>query len=281
LTSIYIEEVADRIRRELGDVDLPEGNTESLFRLYAVLCLTVGRSTSAADVHHAWVSWMSETDPNHPSLVPLEQLDEAIAASDEPFAAAIRRVAISLADESSPVGKTRSMTDDIDAALLPNGPPRDKEALNQFFELYKMMVQSSEALVARRQQVNTFFLTMNGALLTAVALFLRGGVEHVRLQAAGVAVLAIAGFVLSIAWRSLLVSFGQLNTGKFAIINRMERSLSASIYAGEWKALKEGKDPRVYRTFTSREVWVPNSFLAVYGLTCVLGSLIWAGVLKL
>jgi hypothetical protein len=173
------------------------------------------------------------------------------------------------------------MTDEVDDALLPNGPPADDAALSQFFELYRLMVQSSEALVARRQQVNTFFLTMNGALLTAVALFLRGGEEHVRLQAAGVAVLAIAGFVLSIAWRSLLVSFGQLNTGKFAIINRMEQRLSASIYAAEWKALKEGKDPKVYRSFTSREVWVPNSLLVVYGLTCLLGTLIWAGVVEL
>jgi hypothetical protein len=101
VTKTYLEEVADRIRSELGDVDLPEGNTDSLFRLYALVCLTVGPSTTAADVHHAWVVWMSDKDPEHPSLVPVERLDRATAESDEPFAAAIRTVAVSLAEERS------------------------------------------------------------------------------------------------------------------------------------------------------------------------------------
>lgn len=140
------------------------------------------------------------------------------------------------------------------------------------------MVASSEALVARRQQVNTFFLTITGAVLTAAALFLRGGGTHVRIQAAAIALLGITGLVLSIAWRSLIISFGQLNTGKFAVINRMERHLAASIYGAEWKALREGQDKRIYRSFTKKEVWVPNALLVVYLITAVVASLVWIGV---
>jgi len=148
--------------------------------------------------------------------------------------------------------------------LLPSGEPSSPENKAQFFELYKMMVSSSEALVSRRQGVNTFFLTMNGLLLTAVGLFVRGGSDG-QLQAAGI-------LVLCSAWRSLIISFGQLNSGKFAIINTMERDLAASIYAAEWEALERGENSNVYRSFTSREVIVPVAFGAIYTITVILSG---------
>ncbi len=267
--STYLDNIASQIRAEAAGVALPAGDVEALFRLYAVVCLTRGANTTSADVHHAWVAWMLEQDPRHPSLVPLSDLDASTVAADEPFAAAIRRVA------------RRAPVDDVSSALMPGGPPSDAASALQFYEQYKLIVASSEALVARRQQVNTFFLTITGAVLTAAALFLRGGGAHVRLQAAGIAVLGITGLVLAIAWRSLIRSFGQLNTGKFAVINRMEQHLAAGIYEAEWRALREGKDPKVYRSFTSREVWVPNTLIAVYSVTAIIAALAWAGVIVL
>ncbi len=50
------------------------------------------------------------------------------------------------------------------------------------------------------------------------------------MQAGGLLVLTITGGILAGAWRSLLLSFGQLNTGKFAVINRIERLLPVAIY---------------------------------------------------
>lgn len=148
------------------------------------------------------------------------------------------------------------------------------------FELYKLMVQSSEGLVARRQGVNTFFLTISGAILTAIGLIVgRGAVP--RLQALGILVLAITGVVLSFAWVSLIKSFGQLNTGKFRVINRLEREFPAAIYLAEWHALGEGKEPKRYRTFTSREVWTPWAFALVYGLTSIVALGVAAGWWKL
>ncbi|MHB8188564.1 MAG: RipA family octameric membrane protein [Dermatophilaceae bacterium] len=142
------------------------------------------------------------------------------------------------------------------------------------FELYKLMVASSEALVARRQGVNTFFLTANGALLTAVGFFVGKGPDR-ALAALAVAVLAMTGSVLCFAWQSLLRSFGQLNTGKFAIINRLEREFPVSVYAAEWKALGEGKNPRIYRSFTSREIWVPRTLFCLYALATGVAVGVW------
>jgi hypothetical protein len=169
------------------------------------------------------------------------------------------------------------MTDKITSTLMPGGAPSSADRRAEFFELYKIMVASSEALVGRRQGVNTFFLTMNGLLLTTVGLLLRGGAQDVRFEAAAIVVVAVAGVVLCFAWRSLLISFGQLNTGKFKIINRMEAELAAAIFEAEWEALERGENPRVYRSFTSREIVVPVALFLLYGLTALLGGAVAAG----
>ncbi len=169
------------------------------------------------------------------------------------------------------------MTDRIAESLVPHGVPATPESRAEFFELYKIMVASSEALVARRQGVNTFFLTINGLLLTAIGLFVRSGGNN-RLQAAGILVLASAGAALCTAWRTLIISFGQLNTGKFAIITEMERWLAASIFAAEWEALERGENPKVYRSFTAREAFVPRAFGGIYLVAVVLGALVAVGI---
>lgn len=154
------------------------------------------------------------------------------------------------------------------AALIPGGKDKADVSGQQelLLDLYKMMVASSEALVGRRQGVNTFFLTANGALLTGMGLVVQNQSAS-RPTAFAILALAVTGGLLAYAWRSLLVSFGQLNTGKFAVINRLEELLPAAIYSAEWTALAEGKNPNVYRSFTSRELWAPNASLGVYAIT--------------
>jgi hypothetical protein len=170
--------------------------------------------------------------------------------------------------------EAQQVRSDANAALLHQGAPSTDADRTEFFQLYQTMVASSEALVARRQAVNTFFLTANGLILTAAGLFVRGGGEN-SLKAGGVAILCIAGLILASAWRSLLVSFGQLNRGKFVVINSMENHLAASVYTAEWRALGEGKDHRLYRSFTEREIWVPILLGVIYLVSGVIGFIIW------
>ena len=141
------------------------------------------------------------------------------------------------------------------------------------------MVGSSESLVQRRQSVNTFFLTINGALLTASGLIVQSAQDE-KMGAWGVAVLAVAGLILCGAWRSLITSLGQLNRGKFKVINTMERHLKSAIYAAEWEALGRGEDPKVYRSFTSREIWVPTALLALHAITFVTCLLVAFGCIS-
>lgn len=159
--------------------------------------------------------------------------------------------------------------EEIWTALAPNGKTFDTHTLDLIIDLYKMMVTSSENLVGRRQGVNTFFLTANGALLTGIGLVVQNGGDK-RLTAVAVFVLSLTGALIAYAWKSLLISFGQLNSGKFAVINRLESLLPVSIYSGEWKALADGKNPRIYRSFTAREIWPAMGAFAVYVVSALI-----------
>lgn len=93
----YVDEIASAIRANLDPTALPDGETDELFRLYALLVLALGDTVEPPDVHDAWVIWMSGIDPLHPALVPFEELDRDTAASDRPFVEAIRRTAHAIA----------------------------------------------------------------------------------------------------------------------------------------------------------------------------------------
>nr|WP_193384804.1 hypothetical protein [Ramlibacter tataouinensis] len=243
-----------------------------LLLIYAVLARAKGELVTRSDVHDAWSAWMFKRREDHPSLVEYGLLPEPIQQEDEVFTAAIRKSARQL--------KLNASRPSFTEVLFPFGPPQDTAETQQALDLYKVMVQSSEGLVSRRQGVNTFFLTMNGALLTGAGLVLQNSGGN-TIGALGIAVFSVTGAILCGAWRSLITSFGQLNRGKFQVINAIERHLRAAIYAAEWEALGRGEDPKIYRSFTSREIWVPNALLALHLLTLVTSVAVYTELVKL
>ncbi|HVA18942.1 MAG TPA: hypothetical protein VMU55_02065 [Solirubrobacteraceae bacterium] len=72
---------------------LPDEDTSSLFRIYAVLLLAKGQQVTREDVHNAWVAWMLERGETHESTVPFAELSAQTQAEDSPFMLAVRTVA--------------------------------------------------------------------------------------------------------------------------------------------------------------------------------------------
>ncbi|HOD27660.1 MAG TPA: hypothetical protein PKH03_00480 [Syntrophales bacterium] len=248
---------------------MPDENAEELLRLYAVLLRAKGTGITESDIHDAWSAWMSTRDESHKALVNYEDLPPEVRDADSVFASAVRKAAQEL-------GQSNVLLPEFERILFPSGPPADVESTQQALDLYKIMVSSSESLVSRRQAVNTFFLTMNGALLTAFGIIVKSSGAD-QLSALGIFVLAVAGAILCGAWRSLITSFGQLNRGKFQVINTIERYLKTAIYKAEWEALGRGENPKIYRSFTSREIWVPNALLALHVLAAIAALLVAMG----
>ncbi len=72
---------------------MPDGDTRTLFLMYAVLGLSLGARVTRRDVHNAWTAWMLLRDDDHESLVPFDELDQDTRAEDDPFVVAIRDAA--------------------------------------------------------------------------------------------------------------------------------------------------------------------------------------------
>ena len=259
---MYLDDIATAIRKHIPEGRMPGQDAERLLLQYAVLLRAKGAEITNSDIHDAWSAWMAEYDQHHAALIPYDKLARDVQDEDRVFSTAVRRAAEEL-------GFLEGSRPQFGEVLFPSGPPKNESETRQALDLYKIMVQSSEGLVSRRQNVNTFFLTMNGALLTGFGLIVQVSASD-KLGALGVAVLAVAGGILCSAWRSLITSFGQLNRGKFQVINTIERYLKAAVYAAEWEALGKGEDPDTYRSFTSREIWVPTALIAIHGLTALI-----------
>lgn len=124
---------------------------------------------------------------------------------------------------------------------------------------YKLFVETSESLISRRQNVNTFFLSVNSIVLTAAGLLLRNG-EPSTLGYGALIGLGIGGVLLCFVWRKLITSFQQLSKGKFAVIHALEQQLPGRIFELEWVFLGEGMDPDKYIPFTKTESITPWIF---------------------
>jgi hypothetical protein len=83
-----LQEYAKRIQEK---VDVPD----ELAQLYAYLALTSGSQTSNEDVHDAWAYWTAfdKDNPDHKSMKPFDELDQATQDLDAEYRDAIRQVA--------------------------------------------------------------------------------------------------------------------------------------------------------------------------------------------
>lgn len=102
-------------------------------------------------------------------------------------------------------------------------------------EQYKLYVEMADKISQQRTLTNSFYITINTALLAFVGL--KGDAMDVFLY-----VVAGAGIVLSILWFFNVRSYRQLNSGKFQIIHQMEEVMPFKAYKTEWDTLGKGKN---------------------------------------
>lgn len=136
------------------------------------------------------------------------------------------------------------------------GEDRYKDHL---MDMYKLYLEMTDRISQRRSSANTWFLTLNTALLTAIGLFLTKNIHSFIFV-----LISIAGIVVCYQWHRLIISYKQMNTGRFNVILAIEEMLPLKIYSAEWIALGEGKDPEIYKPFTDVEKRVPIVFGWLY-----------------
>ncbi|MCY4462709.1 MAG: hypothetical protein OXC26_20275 [Albidovulum sp.] len=177
---------------------------------------------------------------------------------------------------------TRENEENLERRLFPLGKPTEPISNDSIvFEQYKMFVDTSEWLVARRQTENRFYFSVNALTMSAMGVgisLVDGDESRIGLIAFGIFVLSIVGILLCVAWGRLVNSFVQLNKGKFRVIHEIEKILPIALFEAEWYVLGEGKDPDKYKSSTNVEKVVPQIFMALYVLIAacsLVPGLIW------
>lgn len=132
------------------------------------------------------------------------------------------------------------------------------------FEQYKLYVESIEKTSDRRQHANNYFITINTAIVSLIGLSFQ--IKIFENLAFVKPILAIVGIIVCIVFWHLIRSYKQLNTGKFAVIHKIEEHLPLALYKYEWEILGKGDDNKKYYPFSHIELIIPWVFGMTYTL---------------
>lgn len=145
-----------------------------------------------------------------------------------------------------------------------------------YIEQYKLYVEMADRISNRRQQANSFFLSVNTVVIAIVG--------YVQLGAtAGKSqdfywLISIAGIAICYEWYRLILSYKNLNSGKFKVVHFIEQKLPLAPYDAEWEILGRGIKPKLYKPFTKVEMTIPWIFLLLH--TSVLLQVIpWTNII--
>lgn len=145
------------------------------------------------------------------------------------------------------------------------------DQLDTLLEQYKLYVEMADRVSARRLQANTFFLTLNTAVLALMGAVLQSGTNMDK-QYLLFPFLALV--IQCLTWFWIIRAYRQLNTIKWAVVGFLEQRLPARPYSdAEWEAVGRGTDPSLYWPLTRIEAIVPILFAMTYiGTYLLIGS---------
>ena len=112
---------------------------------------------------------------------------------------------------------------------------------DHLLEQYKMYVEMMDRISARRQTANSFFLSINTALIGFTGFLYKGIVNKPQLFL--IVFISSLGIIISYTWYRILRSYKDLNSSKFEIIHQIEGELPLALYDAEWTVFGKGKDP--------------------------------------
>lgn len=138
-----------------------------------------------------------------------------------------------------------------------------KEHLLKQYELY---VQMADKVSDRRDKANGFYTSLLVGLFAFMSISITIQPRESSLFSLLVFTVSLFGMLLCAIWFFNIRSYRQLNSGKFAVIHRMEQELPFSCYDEEWTVLGRGQDPSKYMRLT----WVESLVPAVLGFLYVI-----------
>ena len=125
-------------------------------------------------------------------------------------------------------------------------------------EQYKLYVESSQKVTDRRITTGNYLLTVNSFLLTVF-----GVAASQHLGGLWLAIVPVAGLLVSFTWYSLVVFYRNLGASKYKVVHQLESFLPVAPFRYEWRTAHDEKARR-HTGVTHLERVVPLAFAAIY-----------------
>jgi hypothetical protein len=149
--------------------------------------------------------------------------------------------------------------------------PSNEKWHSHLIDQYKLYVEMADRVSQRRITANTYFLSVNSAILAFVGYLTKNtSPEYMWL-------LALSGCMLTLFWYNIINSYRNLNTAKWQVVQDIEKRLPISPYDAEWDAVQRGKNPKLYRPISHIESWVPGVFFLLHVIVFI-GAFPWSNV---
>jgi len=121
-------------------------------------------------------------------------------------------------------------------------------------EQYKLYVELTDRLSARRNETSKFYISLLTGLLAVLSLVLQREIA-INVQRAVFLAIGFIGITLCFVWNVNIHSYKQLAKLKFNVIHEMEKELPFACFDREWEIL--GSEHQRYRRLTDVERLVP------------------------
>lgn len=127
---------------------------------------------------------------------------------------------------------------------------------SHLLEQYKLYVESSQKVTDRRITSGNYLLTVNSFLLTVF-----GIASSQHLGGFWLAIVPVAGLLVSFTWYSLVVFYRNLGARKYKVIHQLESFLPVAPFRCEWQS---AHGDRRQTGVTRLERVIPLAFAAIY-----------------
>jgi hypothetical protein len=147
---------------------------------------------------------------------------------------------------------------------------------NTTLEQWKFYGQSTHQVSNRRLKNNRFYLRLLIALLGVAGI----GGKLGFITPIGILFIGAIGLPFCVLWTFHILSYKQLNSGKYRVLWQIAEDLPYDPFQMEWDRLKQGDEPDVYIKHTTVEVWWPRVFGFFYAVLFLYGGLSLLGALR-
>lgn len=137
------------------------------------------------------------------------------------------------------------------------------------FEQYKIMIDTSEKLMERRQSMVSLYITICTALIAFIGASFAFG--NLLITAVITLLTGVITIILCYNWRSSLAAYELNNEGKFEVINQIEKHLPADMFECEYRYNKM----KGIRSYSAREKVLPSIFMFVGVALIILSAILF------